>query len=73
MTRIHNNEVNNISECNVLHDIITPPKRTKNLNIHYSSIIHGFMNTKKNQNKGLKLSHIIGKWVSFHHFNGKAS
>ena len=29
MTRIHNNEVTNISECNLLHDIINPTKCTK--------------------------------------------
>ena len=29
MTRIHNNEVNNIAECNLLHDIINPPKLAK--------------------------------------------
>ena len=47
MTRIHNNEVNNIAECNLLHDIINPPKPTKNLNSHYSPILHGYMNTIK--------------------------
>ena len=29
MTSIHNNEVQNIYECNLLHDIIEPPKRAK--------------------------------------------
>ena len=29
MTRIHNNEVKNIAECNLLHDIINPPKPDK--------------------------------------------
>ena len=29
ITCIHNNEVNNISECNLLHDIFNPPKRAK--------------------------------------------
>ena len=28
--RIHNNEVKNIYECNLLHDIINLPKRAKN-------------------------------------------
>ena len=41
MTRIHDKEVNKIAECNLLHDIINPPKHTKNLNSHYSPIIHG--------------------------------
>ena len=51
MTRIHNNEVNNIAECNLLHDIINPPKRAKILNIHYSHILHGCMNTRKGKEK----------------------
>ena len=29
MMRMHNNEVKNIAECNLLHDIINPPKRAK--------------------------------------------
>ena len=31
MIYMHDNEVNNIAECNLLHDIINPPKRTKHL------------------------------------------
>ena len=30
MTPIHNNEIKNIAECNLLHDIINPPKMAKN-------------------------------------------
>ena len=51
MTRIYNNEVKNISECNLLHEIINPPKCAKNLNSHYSPILHGCMNTKKDRAK----------------------
>ena len=51
MTRIYNNEVKNISECNLLHEIINPPKRAKKLTIHYSRIIHVCMNTKKGRAK----------------------
>ena len=40
MMRIHYREVNKISECNLLHDIINTPKRTKNLKSHYSPILH---------------------------------
>ena len=47
MTRIHDNKVNKITECNLLHDIINTPKRTKNVNSHYSPILHGCMNTRK--------------------------
>ena len=31
---IHVNEVNKISECNLLHDILNPPKITKMFNKH---------------------------------------
>ena len=47
MTRIHDKKLNKVSECNVLHDMINPPKRANNLNSHYYPIIHGFMNTRK--------------------------
>ena len=30
MTLIINDEVNNIAECNLLHEIINPPKHAKN-------------------------------------------
>ena len=51
MTRMHNNEVKNIPECNLLHDIINPPKRGRNLNSHYSPILHGCMKTRKSKAK----------------------
>ena len=47
MTYIHDNKVNKISECNLIHYTINPPKHTKHLNDHYSPIIHGCMNTRK--------------------------
>ena len=47
MTRIHDNKVKNISECNLLHDIINPPKCTKFFNFFYSTYLHGYMNTRK--------------------------
>ena len=47
MTNIHDIEVNKISECNLLHDITNPNKRTKILNIHYSPILHVYMNARK--------------------------
>ena len=45
MIYIHDNEVNNIAECNLLHDITNHPKRAKNINSHYSHILHACMNT----------------------------
>ena len=47
MTLIHDNKLNNISECNLLHYIPNPPKCTKILNSNYSPILHGFMNNRK--------------------------
>ena len=46
MTCIHDNKVNNISEWNVLHDILNPHKTNENWNIHYYHILHGCMNTR---------------------------
>ena len=48
---IHENEVNKIAECNLLHDILNPYKRTKNVNSPYSPIIHVCMNTRKGKAK----------------------
>ena len=43
----HNSKVNNISEWNLLHDILNPYKHTENINIHYSPILHGCKNIHK--------------------------
>ena len=43
MTCIRNNELKNISECNLLHDIINAPKRTKQLPLlSYSTSIYEY-------------------------------
>ena len=47
MTRIHDDEVKNIAEYNLLHYIINPPKCTKKLDINYSHILHGYIKTRK--------------------------
>ena len=51
MTCTHENKVTKISEFNLLHGIINPPKRAKNLNFHYSPILHRCMNTRKGKAK----------------------
>ena len=51
IVHIHDKEVNKITECNLLHDIINPHKCTKILNIHYSPILHGCMNTRNGKAK----------------------
>ena len=48
---MHDNEVKNIAEFNLLHDIINPPKRAKYIKIHYYPILHGCMNTRGNKSK----------------------
>ena len=55
MTPVHNDEFKNRSECNLLHDIINPPKRAKKLNRHYFPILHGCMNTRKGKVKIKKI------------------
>ena len=51
MAHIRDKEVNNIDEQNLLHDIINPPKRTKNVDSHYSPILYGCMNNRKSKAK----------------------
>ena len=69
---MQNNKVKNVSECNLLHDIINPPQRAQHLNNHYSPILHGCMNNGKVK-QSLKNLHYIGQWMQFHDCNGKAS
>ena len=47
MIYIHDKEVIKIAEYNLLHDITDCSKRAKNLNIHYYTILHVCMNTRK--------------------------
>ena len=58
MIYIYDNEVNNISKCNVLHDIANPPKCAKNINSHWYPILHVCINTRKGRAK-FKISRII--------------
>ena len=47
MIRIHDDKVNKIAECNLLHDIINIPKLTNNFDSHYSPILHVYINIRK--------------------------
>ena len=47
MNGIHENKVNNMSEWILLHDILNLYKHTKNINIHYSHILHGCIYTRR--------------------------
>ena len=51
MTRIPNNVINNLAECNLLHDINNNPKEAKHLNSHCSHILHRCINTRKSKAK----------------------
>ena len=47
MNCINGNKVNKISEFILLHDMINPSKRTKDINSHYYPILHVCVNTQK--------------------------
>ena len=47
--RINDNEVINIAEWNLPHDILNYSKQTKNVNSQYFHIIHGCMNTHRGE------------------------
>ena len=47
MNCIHENEVNKISEMNLLNNIVSPSKHNTNINSHYSHILHEYLNTQK--------------------------
>ena len=51
MNHLHDNKVNNISEWNLLHDIINNSKQTKDINRHHYPIINVCMNTRTGRAK----------------------
>ena len=59
MIHIHDKEVNKITECNLRHDIINPPKHSKFLNSYYYPILHVCMNTIKGRSKFKKFRIIL--------------
>ena len=46
MMRIYDKEVNKITECNLLRDMINPTKRAKYLNSYYYLILHVCINSR---------------------------
>ena len=44
MNCLHYNKVNNIAECNLLHDMLKPSKYTKSINKYCTPTIHVCMN-----------------------------
>ena len=51
ITHIHLKEVNKVYECHLLHDKINPLKCAKNLSSHFSTILHGCINTRQGRSK----------------------
>ena len=51
MNHTNDNEVNNIAEFNLLHDILNPSKHTKNKKNHYYPILHVCINTRRGEVK----------------------
>ena len=47
MNNGHDNYVNNIAECNLLHDILNTSKCVEIKKYHCSPILHIFMNTRR--------------------------
>ena len=47
INHVQDNKVNIIAQFNLLHDIISPYKCTKHINIHHYHILHKCMNTCK--------------------------
>ena len=47
MNFIHDNKVNYIPECNLLHGILNSSKCTNYINSHYSPILRGCMNRRR--------------------------
>ena len=61
MNIIHDNNVNNVNELNLLHDILNPSKRTKNINSHYCPILDVCMNTRRS---GAIFENLLGSGCS---------
>ena len=49
VNNIHDNGINNISECNLLHDIFNPSKFVKITNSDYYPILHGCINKRRGE------------------------
>ena len=47
MNNIHDNDKNNIAECNLLHDILNYYKFVKGANYHYYPRLFGCINTRR--------------------------
>ena len=65
MTCIYENRVNKLAECNLLHDVLNPPKLNKSLNIHYSHILQGCMNIRKGKAKFKNFRILLDSGCSF--------
>ena len=57
---VYAKKVTKLSKCNLLHDILNTPKRTKLLNSRYYPILQGFMNILKGKAKFKTFQIILG-------------
>ena len=51
MNRIHDSTVNNVSEFDLIHDILNTSKLIKYMSIHYYPILHGGINRHRGRVK----------------------
>ena len=65
MKNIQNNGVNNIDEINLLHYILNPSTRSKNINYNYSPILHGCINTHRVRGKYILLRILLDTGYSY--------
>ena len=72
MTCIHDKELNKIVECNLLHDIINPPKHTK-LWIAIAILLQMNVCILGNLDRSLRTFKFYLKVDIFHDFKGKAN
>ena len=56
----HDDKVKNISECNLGHYVINPPKRANNINNHCSPILHGCISIRKSKAKFMNFQILLG-------------
>ena len=62
MNSIYDKDVNDISECNLLYDLINNPTLPKNINPHYYPVLYGCMNTCRG-GYNMKKSNIVRQWM----------
>ena len=65
MNIIHDDKVNNISRWKLLYGILNYFKSTKNINVHYSPILHGCMDTRRGKANLKNFRTLLGSGCSY--------